>query len=318
MGNDHGCRLSCDMTYLAGLGEFFGKRMKSRLFYICILFTVLVSTGSCAPLPNIKMIAGSELHGDHFWSGHVRIVGDVVFGKDSSLTIQPGTIIAFSEPEPGTDLFREHPHFPGSELIVKGRIVAEGTPDAPINFIAGSPEETSNRWGGVNIMQSPDARFSYCFFEGADSALHIQESKVLVTESWFRSNLVGLRFHSTDIVAERNSFVKNDTAIRFHFGSPVIRDNLIKDNRKGLFITSHPENFLISENRFENNFEYQVVLGEEVNEEIPLPGNWWGTTDEKAVESMLFDQRVDRHLGRIRLHPIADSPIQDAGATWNR
>ena len=291
--------------------------MESRFFANIILsIGVLITTASCSPVSSVQMIAGSELHGSHRWEGNIRIAGDVVFAKDSSLKIQPGTVISFSEAEPGTDLFQDHPHFVGSELIIKGSVVAEGTPDAPIKFTSDNSVESPSPWGGVNIMQSPDARFSFCIFEGADSALHIQESKVVVRQSLFRSNLVGLRFHSSDIVAEHNNFLQNHTAIRSHFGSPVIRYNVLKDNRKGLFITSHPRDFLVSQNNFVNNLDYQVVLGEEVNEDVPLPGNWWGTTEVKAIESTLFDYRLDSHLGRVRFHPIAGSPISTAGTAW--
>jgi len=248
----------------------------------------------------------STLTGSVSWSGEVRLHGDVVLAPGAELTIAPGTKILFEAPGEGEDLYREHPYFLGSELIVRGRLKALGTSQMPIVFRYHNPQAPAGSWGGINIEDSPESLFSYVLFEQADSALHTRQSRVRVDHSIFRNNLVGLRFHDTQLLAEKNLFEHNGTAVRFHFGSPVLRHNLVRNNGKGIFISSKPQDYLIEKNAFINNRPYQVSLGEGVREDVDLRNNYWGAVTPEQLESLFFDGRVDDWLGRIVFEPMLE------------
>lgn len=256
------------------------------------------------------------LQGEIRWKGTVKLSGDVILAEGSRLTIAPGTLVLFLPADPAMDRLVDHPHFPGSELIVRGTVRAEGLPGTPITFRHIDRSAPAASWGGINLQQSPEATFRYCRFTQADSALHSQESKVTVRESLFEGNLVALRFHSSEVLFENNLVRRNGTGIRFHFGSPVIRLNEIRENDKGIFVTSHPRDFRIEMNNIAANRDFSVVLGEEVPEAVPMPGNWWGSRDPQAIAASIYDRRRADYLGEVKIAPASDRPVQGAGISW--
>jgi len=279
---------------------------------VLLLLGVLAA---CAP-PRPHFVQG-DLVGSLVWQGEVRLQGDVVLSPDARLQILPGTEVIFL-PAGNQDRWVDHPHFPGSELIVRGTLLAEGTPEAPIVFRFVDSQAPAGSWGGINLTESPAARFRYCRFTQADSALHSWQSTVSVADSLFEHNLVALRFNSSDIHAERNLLRRNGTAIRFHFGAPRIAHNEIRDNDRGLFITSHPSDYLIEENNFSGNRVANVVLGEEVPDDVMLPRNWWGSSDPQVIVEGFFDGRRVDYLGRIRFEPALLQPADYGGNVWNQ
>lgn len=288
------------------------QRRIARILNLLSAVSALLALSSC--LSARPSVVQGVLHGEQLWRGVVHIKGDVILAEESHLIILPGTHVRFL-PAGEDDLFIEHPHFPGSELIVNGRLTAIGQPSAPIIFESIDPDSNAGSWGGVNLEGSPEAIFEYCLFRQADSALHSRDSQVFVEESIFEDNLVGIRFHSTEFLIEHNLLRNNHTAIRFHFGSPVICENRFADNRVNLFITSHPRDYRIENNTFGATSEYQVVFGEEVPEDVRLSGNFW-EVDTQALPATFFDgQRAD-YLGRVLVDPVRTSPASQTGPSW--
>lgn len=291
--------------------------MPMRLLHALLLILVLFSTAACLPSVPPPVVTG-VLHGAQRWSGEVLVGGDVVLAPDSLLTIQPGTRIRFLPPPGFPGGLTEHPHFPGSELIIKGRLFAEGTQTAPIVFEAADDAAPPGSWGALNFEDGAEGIFSHCVFRQADSAIHSRDSSVSVEESLFERNLVGLRFHSSVILARHNLLRNNDTAVRFHFGKPSVSSNRFEGNRVNLFVTAHPRDY-----HFENNFfgiplEYQVVLGEEVVEDFKMAGNYWeeGIADEVLVK--VFDGHLSPDLGKLRLLPMLPVIPGSVGPSWIR
>jgi hypothetical protein len=274
-----------------------------RIFYSLLLLLVLPSCSSLRP-PN-----GQVLTGNLYWENEVLLHGDVVLDAEAVLTIAPGTKVIFEPPRVGEDLYHEHPYFIGSELIIRGRLLALGTAAKPIIFMAADPRGKAGSWGGINIEDSPQAHFAYCQFKQADSALHSRQSVVTVEHSRFSENHVGVRFHDTRLLLENNLFENNGTAIRFHFGAPVIRNNLIRHNNKGLFISEEPRDYQIENNSFIGNSSYQVSLGEGVRNRVDLPNNYWSESAGAPLEARFFDGRTDTWLGRVEYLPVLDQPV---------
>ena len=278
--------------------------MSTRLFILLLCVFLL---NSCSLLrPPLGQVLSGKIH----WQNEVRLHGDVLLEAGAELIIAPGTRVIFEPPRPGEDIYREHPYFVGSELIVRGRLIALGTAAKPIVFMAADPAGAAGSWGGINIEDSPEVHFSHCRFEQSDSALHSRQSWVTVENSHFSNNLVGVRFHDTRLLVENNLFENNGTAIRFHFGSPLIINNLIRNNRKGLFISAEPRDYRIENNSFIDNAPYQVSLGEGVKEAVDLRNNHWSEPAGSALEARFFDGRVDDWLGRIEYLPVHSQPVR--------
>ena len=280
----------------------------SRLL-VCALVTSFL-LAACAPT-GLRGV----LPGDQTWQGQILIDGDLLLPAGATLTVLPGTEVLFRNAPGDADPWQDHPHFPGAELVIRGRLVAAGTADRPIRFRHADPDAAPGSWGGINFMEGASASLSHCLFSQANSALHSQESAVSVRESIFVHNLVGLRFHSSDLVAERNLFDSNGTAVRFHFGSPRLLANRFENNDKTFFLTSYPRDYHITGNAILSSRTYHVVLGEEVPEDVDLRGNYWGSTDANEILRDVFDGRRLGYLGRVRLDPFLTEP-PGAGPTW--
>lgn len=278
------------------------------LRYLSILL-LFFSLTSCLPLTPSRVVS-TEITDDELWSGRVEIDGDVVIAESALVRIAPGTQVLFLPPSPGKDRLTEHPHFVGSELIVRGRLLAEGTAQAPIIFRAIDPGAPAGSWGAINLVQSPGSLFRHCRFTQADSAVHSQESIVKIVCSTFTRNLVGVRFFGSQIKITDNLFRDNGTAIRFHFGAPLIERNLLIENDKGLFITSFPRDYRIFANAIVKSREAQVILGEEVPEDLLLPGNYWGSDNPQEIRRHFFDGQQSDYLGTVRFEPFLRTPPQ--------
>ena len=262
--------------------------------------------GRVAPLTGI-------VSGETHWQGTVFVDRDLVIEKQARLIIAPGTEVVFLPPAPEQDIFTESPNFPGSELIVRGTLIAEGTATEPIIFRYVDPAAPAGSWGGINLNESPDVSLRYVRITQANSAIHSHKSKATIENSRIENNLFGLRFSNTDFLVQNNLLRDNGTAIRFHFGAPVIRNNVITDNDKGIFITSFPRNYRIEGNNISGNRRYAVVLGEEVPDDVPLTGNYWGTNNPERIAAALFDGRKDDYLGKVLFAPFAEAPVSPAG-----
>ncbi|PLX78842.1 MAG: hypothetical protein C0614_08270 [Desulfuromonas sp.] len=276
-----------------------------------LLCLMLVGCLPLAPSPPLR----GELHGELYWSGEVRLAGDVVVSEDAFLTIAPGTIVRFVADS--SDLLQDHPNFPGSELIVRGRISAVGSPAAPIIFRADDELALPGAWGAVNIEGSSAALFRYCVFRQADSAIHSRDARLSVEQSLFENNRVGIRFNNSRIHIVNNLLRNNQSAIRFHLGAPVIHNNRFAGNRINLFVTSHPQDYRIEANHFGPAREYQVVLGEEVPEDIHLAKNYWEDVESGQFDSLFYDGQRSDYLGRVLVDPVMVDPPADAGLQWN-
>lgn len=268
---------------------------------------LIYSLSSCVSLAPPRLIS-TEITTDELWSGRIEIDGDVVIAENAVVRIAPGTQIVFLPPSPGKDRLTDHPHFVGGELIVRGRLFAEGTALAPITFSALDPSAPAGSWGTINLVQSAGSRFRHCRFTQADSAIHSQEASVEIACSTFTRNRVGVRFFGSQIKVTDNSFRDNGTAIRFHFGSPVIRGNLLQRNDKGIFVTSYPSNYQIVDNAIVESREFQVVLGEEVQDDLFLTGNYWGSVDSQEIGRHIFDGEKSDYLGLVQFEPFMHKP----------
>lgn len=276
------------------------------LRHLSLVFLVF-SLSSCTSLAPLRLIA-TEITQDEIWRGRVEIDGDVVIAENVNVRIAPGTQVVFLPPSPGQDRLTEHPHFVGSELIVRGRLLAEGTAAAPITFSALDPAAPAGSWGAINLVQSAGSEFRHCRFTQADSAIHSQEARAAIVCSTFTRNLVGVRFFGSQITITDNLFHDNGTAIRFHFGAPLITGNLLTENDKGLFITSFPRDYRISANTIVASRDAQVVLGEEVPDDLLLPGNYWGSSDPQEIRRHFFDGQQSDYLGMVRFEPFLRTP----------
>lgn len=292
------------------------RQLRPHLLIVCV--AMLLATSGCVHHALPAIIVTGELRGDLVWSGEVLVGGDVTLATGSRLVIQPGTVVRFLPPDDFPGNASDHPHFPGSELNVEGELIALGTATAPIVFAAAGDQSPAGSWGALNFAENSSGRLRFCVFRQADSAIHSREAAVEVSDSLFENNLVGIRFNTSKMLIERNLLRANGVGIRFHFGAPVVRSNRFEANRVNLFITAHPRDYRFETNLFGRPHEYDVVLGEEVPENVQLPGNYWEGLMTGTDDVRFFDGCRASYLGRVQIEPpLADLPVK-AGPSWTR
>lgn len=106
--------------------------------------------------------------------GPYNVTGNLTIANGATLTIQPGTTLYLGS---------------GVDIVVAngGRLLAEGTPEAPIRFTR-SPGATTT-WGGLTVnggVGSPETRIRYAHFEfNNDTAIDVNAGTVFLDHLTF-------------------------------------------------------------------------------------------------------------------------------------
>jgi len=101
------------------------------------------------------------------WSGGIFVTNSVTVNSPATLTIQPGTTVAFAN---------------GKSLTVNSgaRIIADGTSTQTIKFTANTHPPTRSKWGGVNVYSTGNV-FDNCTLEYGGQTLKFVNAGATVT-----------------------------------------------------------------------------------------------------------------------------------------
>ncbi|MGC8743043.1 MAG: lamin tail domain-containing protein [Verrucomicrobiia bacterium] len=172
---------------------------------------------------SVTTVSGT-LSGNTTWSpanGPYYVSSSITIPSGATLTIQPGTTVYLNS---------------GANITVAngGRLLAEGTPTAPIRFTR--TPGTTVRWGGITInggAGSPETRIAYAHIEyNGATAIHSSGGTVYLSH---------LTFGSTDyqyLSLDGSSFVVSDCNFPTPTGSfePIHGTGGIKAGGRGIFI----------------------------------------------------------------------------------
>ncbi len=169
--------------------------------FLCMFSLSLISpvvnvsahTEIVQPQPGATAVSG-EIKEDTVWSGDVLVTDTVVVQPDVTLTLLPGTRVQFQHyrgyREPDKRL----------SLIVKGRILANGTGTDPIYFTSDSADPQNGDWSMLRLIPDPGqpvSSFNYCVFEFAEHGLNVWNASPEISHSAFRwNNWEGIYFES--------------------------------------------------------------------------------------------------------------------------
>ncbi len=307
--------------------NFFSKIASGALCIFTASFLI-----ACSGSEKQIVLEKTMLDQDTIWQGNILIKGDVEVPEGITLTIMPGTVIKFAKVEPfgATKLSKDKlNHFPGSEIIVKGKILAQGTPEEKIIFTSAEKKPTPGDWGSVNMLISVGNIIEYCDFSYAHTAVHCHSAHAVVTNSNFHHNGVAIgqkNVKNTSIKSVvpifYNTFTENGGAILFGGGSTpsisrnditnnsffgiyakkggkaVVRYNNISKNGKGIIFYS-VKDILFRDNNIESNTDYNISMLDGQETDIVVQNNWWGTTDKKKIKKTIRDKESDDTLGHV-------------------
>lgn len=284
--------------------------------------------GGSVALPAKQLFTDTIIQQDMTWSGDIEIKGVFVVGRMATLTIKPGTTVRFHRIDTNNDDIGD------SEIRVLGRILAEGSKEAPITFKSAEKNPAPRDWSYVLIFTSAKKNsLKYCIFQDAFTGLQVHFSTASVSDSVFTRNNEGIRFGRAKFTITHNLVENNNLGIRFtRMEGPVeIMNNIITRNRVGVFLvpsgqqivdffepgrTGRPWNegrLEIRSNSILENTDYNLNLGAKQKWDLAITGNWWGRTDSRAVRETIFDQWRDEDLGEAIFEPFLTEPVADAG-----
>lgn len=301
---------------------------------------------ACSGPGDQTVLEKTVLKQDTVWQGEILIKGDVEVAKGVTLTIMPGTVVRFAKVEPFgvTKLSKDKlNHFPGSEIIVKGQILAQGSPEKMIVFTSAEKNPSPGDWGAVNMLISVGNIFEYCEFSYAHTAVHAHSAHAVITNSNFHHNGVAVgqkNVKTTDIKCVvpifYNTFNENGGAILFGAGAtPSVSHNEISNNsffgiyvKKGGFATIRYNNItknakgvilyasngvLLRDNNIEGNLDYNVSMLDGQEQNLVARNNWWGTGDEEKIKAAIRDKKNDKALGSVDFSEFLSGPVVRAG-----
>ncbi|MBI5788996.1 MAG: right-handed parallel beta-helix repeat-containing protein [Candidatus Schekmanbacteria bacterium] len=269
---------------------------------------------SCIPKPQIMdgsqtpvVLDNLVIDRDTTWQGMIRIKGTVEVKKDAVLTLKPGTVVSFAWMDNDKDGIGD------SELIVKGQLIAVGSPEQLVIFTS-TTRAVANGWKEIRLEQAQGGEFKYCYFTFANWALHVHFTPVSVDYCRFEFNEGGMRFNSNLMYIRHNLIQNNRIGLRFLQCDPVIEGNTIKDNLTGIFIRLGVKKPIITQNNIYQNENYNLKIGEEQAADIACPNNYWGTTSQEIIEAKIYDKKDSGYLGRVKYQPFIGVPL---GTAWS-
>ena len=199
----------------------------------------------------VSVTVGGTLASDTTWTNdRIYIANNVTVDTGVTLTIQPGTVIKFNT---------------GKALVVKGTLIADGTPTQPIQFTSNAASPAPGDWGAtyngntggiVFASTSIPAQFDGGGIYVSGSIIRnavIEYSKGLALQSaapFIDSNLIqqnngsdGAIFYngyggaSQPIISHNRIIYNTGTVVNVQQGHATVRQNLIANNSGGLYVS---------------------------------------------------------------------------------
>jgi len=249
---------------------------------------VLAGTPAARPLPFAWPL--QQMDGGITLSGEVLLSGHPLVNPGSFLTISPGTTVRFT---------------PGSGLIIRGRLKADGTPEKPIRFTSLS-EQRQEAWDEIILEQATDSTITHAIIEYATWGIHGHFTNLLLDHVVARKNGGGMRFRSGPVTIRQSVFRDNGIGIRAYMGNALIEENIIAENEIGLFVRERGGGLVVRRNNFFANSDYNIRSGDFNTEDIRAEGNWWGTMEPLTT---IFDGRREEGIGKVLLEPYLSEPV---------
>ncbi|MCD4744710.1 MAG: hypothetical protein K8R58_00245, partial [Bacteroidales bacterium] len=222
-----------------------------------------------------------------YWMNTISLAGNNELPEGSTVIIKPGTKI------------KAHA---GSSLIVHGILIAEGTEKYPITFTADINGAVAGYWQGITVPNHSSVSMKYCNIKDAEIGVLFEDyNEVTFSNCCLENNLVGIGAFNCSPVIRENIITGNDKGIGcYNNSSPVLTDliyeehfkNGIVNNTTGIYIN----NSSVSLNNGYNDIYNDPATGYFIKLEEDSTGrptiinaahNYWGTTIIDSINNHL-------------------------------
>jgi hypothetical protein len=163
---------------------------------------------------------------DVTWHGTVLVRGSLVVAPQTTLRIEPGTIIRFVAAQNS----KQPPR-----LVVRGRIQSIGSADQPILFAPNLVKPAKGDWGGVLLLSSEKRnQFEYCSIEGAEIGLESRFSNVTTRGLTVTRSTTGCLLRDSTATLVSSTFSSCDTGVEVHDSEVDLKEGSVSANRRGM------------------------------------------------------------------------------------
>lgn len=261
---------------------------------------------------------GAIIAQDTLWSGRVDIDGVVFVPEGVTLTITPGTVVAFKKSaaqyrEEGGEGSTLDVLIPGSGIRVEGKVLAVGDNGRPISFTYAGDNPSPGAWGCIFLDHSKGSIFEYCRFEYSTYTIHAHFSQFDVSRCTITNNEDGSRIGYSRVLYDHCDIMDNTgKGLNFYQCRNTVRHCNITGNRDGIFLNEKDAACTIENNNIHDNTGMDLRLGDFHAENVSLKGNWWGTAEASLIARKVWDKEDDPNVGLAVIVP-AKAEVIGAG-----
>lgn len=163
---------------------------------------------------------------DVTWSGLVVVRGYLVIASQTTVRIEPGTVVRFMK----SPILRQMPR-----LVVMGRIDCRGLPGQPVLFAPNDPGSAKAGWEGVLLLSSEKRNhLEHLRVEGAVTGIEARFSNFSMTDVTVTKSRTGMLMRDSVTQLTRVTLDNCDTGLEA-FGSELeLLDGTLAHNRRGV------------------------------------------------------------------------------------
>jgi len=209
---------------------------------------------------------------DETWSGTVHVTGEIFIDEGVTLTVSPGTTVLFAAHQDDQHFGAAVPidewiaqnndptwtqEYAESHITIRGKIIAQGTPEDMITFTSDSQTPDAGDW--LQLHPSAGSTFEYCVIEYSRGGIGLPDTAgdILISHNIFRHNLwTALTITSGSPTVTYNDIYHSGghqgIAVIGENNTPLIAYNQIKECKVGMVISESAspaiENNVITDN----------------------------------------------------------------------
>lgn len=191
------------------------------------------------------------------WQNKVYIDKDILIDKEGEVLIREGTIIEIAK----SDISRTEPIFlyPETEIVVKGKLIIEGSPKNPVLFQSAEEKKDLKDWGGI-IIQGGILKGKNFILKNAYNAICVLNGQLDIDELTIEKSYIGLSlFEETTGTIKGVKVTDCQTGMIVDSNKTWIENALLADNSEGLLLRRPTEK--LSRFTIKNNIYGLIVSG---------------------------------------------------------
>lgn len=176
-----------------------------------------------------QVIRDAVLTEDTVWRGEVLVEGSITVAPQTTLTLEPGTIVRFRRTAPGEGA--------GPVLLVQGRIVARGSAGEPVSFTSAFTDPGAGEWQGIILLGSEKKNlFDQCRVEGAVVGIDASFSTATLKDVSLSACGTGARFQDSIITVDGGEVSGCLVGMELAESESDVRDLTVRGNRLGMTV----------------------------------------------------------------------------------